>query len=78
MGNVILHKNVDSVTHLANLEDFWVISFFFFLGFWGGAKIGGCIWKYPIQVFVLNTKVYIPTWYLVFLLFKHTVEHAYH
>jgi hypothetical protein len=29
MGNVILHENVDSVTHLANLEDFGVISFFF-------------------------------------------------
>jgi hypothetical protein len=33
------------------------------------------------QVFVRNTKVYIPTWYLVFLLFtntsfKHTVEHV--
>ncbi len=29
MGNVILHENVDSVTHLANLEYFGVISFFF-------------------------------------------------
>jgi len=73
MGNVILHENVDSVTHLANLEDFWVILFFFFLF---GLKLEVA---YENKVFVPNTKVYIPAWYLVFLLFtntsfKYTVE----